>query len=251
MQLDTITRFPIKGLTGQPLDTTSLAVNGTIVDDRRFALIHTSSEVRIDDPQWANKKHFLNRARDEKLGELEAEYTDDGAHVTLRRKGRVVVKADLLTSVGRMVLEDFLNSFMPAGARGHPRLIDVGTGRHLSDSVESFVSLLNTESVQDVKRVARVSIDPRRFRSNLLISGAQPWAEQQWVGQRLQIGSVVFEGVAPIPRCNAVNISPDTGLVDMNLPLTLMRGFRHDHCGLYLKVVEAGDLSTGDPVSLL
>lgn len=50
-----------------------------------------------------------------------------------------------------------------------------------------------------------------RFRPNLVISGAAPWAEGDWVGRRIRIGGAVFHGVGECGRCIVATIDQDTG----------------------------------------
>ena len=38
---------------------------------------------------------------------------------------------------------------------------------------------------------------------------------------------------------------------DLNLPLALQRGFGHCQMGLYLRVIEAGEVAAGDPLEVV
>ena len=50
-----------------------------------------------------------------------------------------------------------------------------------------------------------------RFRPNVVVDGAAPWAEDDWSGDRLRIGEVVFRGVEPCDRCVVTTIDQETG----------------------------------------
>lgn len=50
-----------------------------------------------------------------------------------------------------------------------------------------------------------------RFRPNLVVSGAAPWAEAEWVGRRISIGGAVFHGVNECDRCLVATIDQETG----------------------------------------
>lgn len=50
-----------------------------------------------------------------------------------------------------------------------------------------------------------------RFRPNLVIDGAVPWAEDDWLGGRLRIGTVTFRAVKPCARCVVTTTDQDTG----------------------------------------
>jgi uncharacterized protein YcbX len=96
--------------------------------------------------------------------------------------------------------------------------------------------------------VARVPVDPRRFRGNLLIEGLEPWAETQWVGRQLAVGSVRLEVFKTITRCAATEVNPTTAERDLNVPKVLRAGFGHIECGIYARVVGAGRIAVGDEI---
>ena len=245
-----ISRYPIKGLSGENLDAAEVSAGEGLPLDRRYGLAHASSQVDPENPEWFSKKHFLNLARDEKLGELSALYSEEAKKVALLRKGRQVVAGDLNTPEGKMVLESMLQSFMPSGARGHARIVDAGSGC-FTDQEQPFLSLINLATLKDIERVARIPLDPRRFRGNIYFEGASPWCEHDWVGKKLRIGGLVVKIVMRTDRCNAVNIDPDTGQVSGNIPLALRRGFRHCDCGVFASVLEGGTLRLGDQIEVL
>ncbi|NQY82870.1 MAG: MOSC domain-containing protein [Alphaproteobacteria bacterium] len=256
MLADTLTvehlyRYPIKSLSGEELERAEIATGGTMPRDRRYGIAHASSQVDAQNPAWRNKRHFLHLARDEKLGELAAVYTADAQQVALLRQGRQIVSGDLSTSNGRMVIEDFLSSFMPSGARGHARIVDAGGAGHFSDWQANYLSLINLATLKDIERVLRAPVDMRRFRGNVYITGASPWQEHAWVGKRLRIGGLLVAVESRIERCNAVNVDPDTGRVEQNIPLALRRGFRSADCGVLLSVLEGGIIKSGDGLEVM
>lgn len=50
-----------------------------------------------------------------------------------------------------------------------------------------------------------------RFRPNVVVEGAAPWAEGDWVGRRIRIGGAVFHGVAECGRCVVAATDQETG----------------------------------------
>lgn len=52
-------------------------------------------------------------------------------------------------------------------------------------------------------------LDIRRFRPNVVVSGASPWEEDGW--ERLRIGGAVFDVAKPCSRCVMTTVDPDTG----------------------------------------
>lgn len=50
-----------------------------------------------------------------------------------------------------------------------------------------------------------------RFRPNLVVGDAEPWAEDGWLGRRLQIGTVIFRAVKPSDRCVVTTTDQESG----------------------------------------
>lgn len=48
-----------------------------------------------------------------------------------------------------------------------------------------------------------------RYRPNLVLAGAEPWAEDHW--RRVRVGSLVFSLVKPCQRCSVLEVDPTTG----------------------------------------
>ncbi len=141
---------------------------------------------------------------------------------------------------------------MPSGSRGNPRIVEAPNNDCFTDVPENYLSIINLESVKDLEtRIIRDEVNPHRFRGNLYISGAPAWSELNWAGKTLTLGDVVLEVVRPIERCAATNVVPGgVGKIDMNIPLSLQRGYAHRNCGVYAKVIKGGDLKTEAEIKL-
>lgn len=50
-----------------------------------------------------------------------------------------------------------------------------------------------------------------RFRPNLVVAGAPPWAEDDWLGKRLRVGATVFRAASACARCVVTTIDQETG----------------------------------------
>jgi len=242
-----IRRYVVKGLNGEALEETVLAPGAGIPNDRRFALAHASSGFDRRDPHWLPKQHFLTLLRDERLALLDASFEPDGGVLTVRRDGRQVARGDITQPLGRMLIEQFLDAFLPAGPRGNPHIVEA-PGTMLTDTPDALVSILNLASVKDIERVARAPVDPRRFRANLHLDGLPAWAETSWSGKTLGIGKARLEVLEPIGRCAATEINPDTAERNLHLLKILQQGFAHTNCGIYARVVEGGTIHLGDTV---
>lgn len=245
-----ICRYPVKGLAADHPASVTVEAGGVIPFDRRFALAHASSRVDKAQPEWAQKNEFLMLARDEKLAQLGIEFDGETADLAITRKGRQVSRGVLTDQTGRNLLQTFLAAFLPDGPRGKPVIVEAPEGRSFSDVPSNVLSIINLATVKDIERVVREPVDPIRFRGNLYIDGLAAWQEASWIGKDIALGNgVVLHVDDPIGRCAATNVDPATGQRDLNIPLTLRKGFGHTNCGIYARVKTGGTLSVGDTVS--
>jgi len=248
VKLGEIRRYPVKGLNGEALDETVLEPGEGLPHDRRFALAHAASQFDRDNPEWMSKRNFLQLMRDERLALLDARFDPDTGILTMFRDGRQVARGDITQPLGRTLVEQFLQAFIPPGPRGNPHFVEV-PGRMLSDVPDKYVSILNLASVKDIERVARNPVDPRRFRANLHLEGLPAWAEISWVGKEIAIGEVRLEVMEITGRCAATEVSPDSGERDLHILKILRQGFGHTKCGIYARVVAGGRIEKGDTVT--
>lgn len=243
-----IRRYAVKGLNGESLEWVELAEGEGIPDDRRFALAHAASQFDRGNPEWMPKQNFLQLKRDERLALLEAKFDPASGILTMFRNGRQVARGNITQPLGRSLVEQFLQAFLPPGPRGNPHIVEV-PGRMLSDVPDKYVSILNLASAKDTERVARSPVDPRRLRCNLHIDGIAPWAEMAWVGKEIAIGEARLEVMEIIGRCAATEVNPDSAERDLHLLNILQQGFGHTQCGVYARVIKRGRIEKGDTVT--
>ncbi|HEB67953.1 MAG TPA: MOSC domain-containing protein, partial [Gammaproteobacteria bacterium] len=113
---------------------------------------------------------------------------------------------------------------------------------------------ITTASLADLNRRLAQPVPMRRFRPNLVIEGAEPYAEDTWT--RLRIGEVEFEGVKNCSRCVFTTIDPETGTKSADgEPLKTLGTYRLGEGGIYfgqnLIPRSGGTLRVGDPVEIL
>jgi uncharacterized protein len=245
-----IYRYPVKGLSAQILPEVNLTACEGLPDDRRFAITHGAASFDTSIPEWRPKKDFLHLARNERLAALETDYDAATGILTIRRNGRQVARGQITNPTGRLLINQFFAAYMKGEVPGTPSLVEA-PGIMFSDTREKYVSILNTASVADIERVVNAPVNPLRFRANLLLDGLEPWAEAKWAGHSVTIGDAVLQVVEQIGRCAATEVNPVTALRDINIPLSLERGFSHRNCGVYERVVKGGRVATGDPVHLI
>ena len=244
--LTDICRYPVKGLSADRLDQVALSVGQGVPADRAYALAHGAVSLA---PGWHSKANFLTLEQHEKLAQLTVRYDAEKQVLAIDRGGKQVVQGQVGTPMGQTLIGQFFASFMAGEARGTPRLLAAKDFSY-SDCQEELVSIINLASVRDLERVVRAPVDPGRFRGNLYLEGAAAWQEMDWIGKTLQIGKARLTVVDPIKRCAATNVDPETAARDLNIPLTLRRGFGHLCMGVYARVSEGGVITVGEQLAL-
>jgi len=250
ISVEALHRYPVKGLSAQPLVSVELVAGRPITHDRRFAIAHGTAPIDPAAPRWLPKAHFLQLMSNPRLAALAIDYDDETTALAVKRGGRTVARGVLSSQTGRTVIEQFFAAYLKAELRGAPHLVDRGD-EAFSDADAPWLSIINRASVADLERVVGRPVDPARFRGNMLIAGAAPWAEFGWIGRRLRVGAAELEIMERIGRCAATNVDPMNGQRDMTVPRDLLRGFGHDDCGIYARVVTSGRIGVGDAVTLL
>jgi uncharacterized protein len=91
-----------------------------------------------------------------------------------------------------------------------------------------------------------------RFRPNLVVEGAAPFAEDTW--ERLRIGEVTFRQTEPCDRCVLTTIDPDT-LDKGHEPTRTLARHRRRHgkvwFGIRLAPEGTGTIRLGDQLEVL
>lgn len=247
-QITGIYRYPVKGLSPEPLPQVALEVGHTLPADRRYAIENGPSGFDPATPKWMPKAYFLMLMRDEWLAAL-ATHFDDASHtLTIRRDGVVAARGDLETVQGRTAIERFFENNFPGAIKGPPKLLS-SEGHSFSDVARKVVSIINLGSLAAIEAVIGQPVHPLRFRANLYVSGWPAWHEFDLLGQTLAIGEARLKVVKRIVRCAAINVDPETAARDLDIPHTLMRRFGHGDCGVYAEVIAAGDIGIGDAVT--
>jgi uncharacterized protein YcbX len=246
-QVTALYRYPVKGLTPQPLTTVSLQPGETFPFDRAYAIENGPGRFDPDAPRHLPKTNFVMLMRDERLATLRSVFDDSTRTLTISRGGRQVVRGQLDTVLGRKLIEQFIAAYMKAELRGAPRIVHA-PGHSISDMAAKCVHIVNLASVRELERVVGRKVDPLRFRANILIDGLAPWVELGWLDKEIGIGPVRVAVFARTRRCAATNVDPAIGARDMAIPATLMRTWGHQDFGVYATVVAGGSIEVGDEV---
>lgn len=247
--IQSIYRYPVKGLSPERLPHVALTKGGTLPNDRRYAIENGPSGFDPASPQWKSKTYYFMLMRDERLAALRTQY-DDASHVlTVSENGREAARGDLESADGRTAIEAFFRTYCEKELKGPPKVL-ASPGYSFSDVPRKVVSIINLASVAALDEMVGQPVDPLRFRGNLHVTGLSPWAEFDLLDKTLTIGSTRLQVNKRIVRCAAINVDPVTAARDMNLPHMMMHRLGHMDCGVYAEVVQDGAISEGDAVSV-
>jgi uncharacterized protein len=242
-------RYPVKGLSPEPMPRVALSVGKTLPADRRYAVENGPSGFDPRAPGWLPKSHFLMLMRNERLAGLQTHFEDRTNLLTIRKDGKVAARGDLETAEGRAAIEHFFATNFASDLKGPPKLLS-GDNHSFSDVARKVVSIINLASVAAIERVVGQPVHRLRFRANMYVSGWPAWRETELLERTLTIGDVRLKVVKSIVRCAAINVDPETALRDLDIPHTMMRQFGHADCGIYAEVIAAGTIGVGDPIAV-
>lgn len=249
-------RYPVKGLSPEPLNEIELTAEEGLPGDRQYAIALPSTDFDPVRPVHLDKTKFLMLMRDERLAALISHFDEASETLTVARGPGVGIKACLSEPEARAHLENFFAHFMAqpeddsedAPPPERPRIVDA-EGHMFSDNRHKYVSIVNVASLRDFCAKAGCEIEPIRFRANLYVDGWEPWAELDLVGKEIACGEARLAVTAPIERCGATNVNPMTARRDMNIPKDLMTHYGRNVMGVYARVAAGGALKLGDAVT--
>jgi MOSC domain-containing protein len=237
--VEAIFRYPVKSMGGEQMDTAELGWHG-LDGDRRLAFRRTHDRSGFP---WltAGKLPDLvlfapQRREDAAPGDLPTHIrTPDG-------KEMPVFSDELAAEVGRR----------------HGAPVQMMQLKHgIFD--EASVSLIASDTVREIGRLAGQGPDVRRFRPNIAVRllRAVPFQEDEWVGGVLSFGegdqalddapaiAVTMRDV----RCSMVNLDPDCATPAPEVLKAIFRA-NQNTAGIYGTVTRTGRLAVGQTVSL-
>jgi len=244
-----IYRYPVKGLSPEPMDAVALTAGQTLPGDRAFAIENGPIGFDPAAPQYFPKIRFLMLMRNERLAGLRSRYDAATGVLSIARDGAEVARGDLATADGRAAIERFFATEFAGELRGPPKLLE-GRGHSFSDVARKVVSIINLASVAALEQIIGRKVDPLRFRANLYVDGWPAWGEFDLMDNTLAIGGARLKVVKRIVRCAATNVDPVTAARDMAIPETLQQHLGHADCGVYAEVIEAGRIAQGDAIAV-
>jgi uncharacterized protein YcbX len=203
-------RYPVKGMSPEPLEQVQLSAGKSLPFDRAYAIENGPGRFDPVKPGYLPKINFLMLMRDERLATLQTKFDETTDTLAIFRAGKQVVRGDLRTRLGRQMIEQFLAAYMEHSLRGPPRIVSA-PGHSFSDVAAKCLHLVNLTSVRELGRVIGRDVDPLRFRANLYFDGVPAWDEMKWMDKELMIGGAKLSVFDLTQRCEATNVDPITG----------------------------------------
>ncbi len=251
-----IYRYPVKGLSAEPLARVALAPGECLPHDRRFAIALAATRFDPKRPEWLSKTHFVMLMRDEKLAQLNTRFDAQTGELTIAHAGGIAVQARLGEAEGCRAVSEFLADFLWPAVEGPLRLVEA-PGHAFADArkkpnatTDKYVSLINRASIAVLEAAVGAPVDPFRFRANVYLDGAPAWSELDWIGSEIALGGAQLRVIAAITRCAATQVNPATAERDLDIVGALQRGFGHNLMGVYAEIVLGGDIAIGDGLTL-
>jgi uncharacterized protein len=123
----------------------------------------------------------------------------------------------------------------------------------ITSFTDAFPFLLISEaSLLDLNRRMEYFLPMNRFRPNLVVSGALPFAEDTW--KLIRVGGILFEIAKPCARCTVTTVNQDTSERGKE-PLKTLATFRQLDNKIYfgqnLLHLDMGKISVGQKIEVL
>jgi len=234
-QVEAIFRYPVKSMRGEQLEAARLGWHG-IEADRRLALRRVNDRSGFP---WLTATKLSDlvlftplRRKDSSEDEIPTHVrTPDGAELP-------VFGEELAAEIGRRY--------------GAP--VQMMQMRHgIFD--DASISVIASDTVNEIARLAGHSPDVRRFRPNILVRLLQPapFQEDNWLGGVLSFGDAedapAIAATMRDVRCAMVNLDPDTATPRPEVMKAIVR-VNQNNAGVYGSVIRTGQIVVGQAIRL-
>jgi hypothetical protein len=182
-KIQAIYRYPVKGLSPEPLARTQLEVMETLPADRLYAIENGPSGFEPAAPRHQPKQRYLMLMRNERLARLRTRFQDTSHTLTIEMEGREAARGDLRTSEGRVKRLELARELVP-----NVGVIALLTHPHSPDALEELRDLQIAADTIGQQLFVVTATSDRDFeaafasivqhRAGLLLIGADPFLFQ-------------------------------------------------------------------------
>jgi uncharacterized protein YcbX len=204
---------PVKGMRHLDLDHVDLDEQGAI-GDRAYCLVDVE------------RRRVLRTVQHPSLMSIVAQSYDDGLALTLptgeRIEGQAAASGETITCDywGRAV-----DLALTVGPHAGPISRQLGQDVRLARAPRTAVvfgdpvTMVTTASLRELE----LEVDAARFRATLVLDTDDPWVEDTWLGQEIDLGGAIVRIGGPVPRCAVIDHDPETGEKDARILQALAR----------------------------
>ena len=232
-EVEALFRYPVKSMSGERLEAAELGWHG-LDGDRRLAFRRTDDRggfpwltaTKLPDlilfaPQWRGSGvagHLPTHVR-----------TPEGEEMA-------IFGQELATEVGRR-------------HRSPVQMMQLNHGTF----DEASISVITSDTVREIGKLAAQRPDVRRFRPNIVIGSLRsvPFEEDEWVGGVLSFGEGVEAATISVTmrdeRCSMVNLDPDSAHPAAEVLKAIVR-VRQNKAGVYGTITRRGRLTVGQTI---
>jgi uncharacterized protein len=254
MKIESLYRYPVKGLTPERLTSATLSPGRCIPFDRAFALAQGDAGLDIEHPAWISKVNFLCLAKNPAAARLRTSFDEATGVLSVHDPAGADLTASPFTPEGSAALGTYLTAFLGPEARygtnGQAPHFHHFPQHSFCDHKTQVISLIGLGSLAALEEAVSKPREKLRFRANIYIDGAEPWAEFGLLGKTLHIGGVQMVVQERIDRCPATMVNPDTAEKDANPVKELREHFGHIDMGVFAEVISGGTIRPGDEITV-
>lgn len=220
-------RYPVKSMAAEPLDLIDVSWHG-FAGDRRWAFIRDGLAQSGFSWLTLRERGDMNHYRP---SFVEPDRPDKSPTVVRTPAGATFDVTDPALAA----------ELWPGGARV------LRQDRGIFDTFP--LSLISTQTIARLGEMAGAPLAVERFRPNILVETADgaPFAEDDWLGCVLRIGSLRMRVDKRDGRCAVITIDPVTTERNPDVLRTVARD-RQGCLGVYGTTVEPGRVAVNDPV---
>lgn len=261
MRIHSLYIYPVKSLAGVQVESFDMDDFGP-AGDRRWMIVD-------------EERRFVTQRNYPQLARLQARFSGGRVEVDIPGEGVFVLQSTEETlpvlvwrdwvkarvgageandALSRFCGESFRFVFMPEETFRRVDENRVGEYRRVGFADGFPFLITNLASLEELNSRLEQAVEMRRFRPNIVLEGAEPWAEDEW--RELQIGARQFRLVKPCSRCIMTTVDPDRGVKDPSAqPLRTLTGYRRTDEGVIFGMNaihdQPGHIRVGDPVRIV
>ena len=259
--------YPVKGLKGIDLAASRCTERG-LEHDRRWMVVDANGDflTQREHPKMATvwtdiDENALSLSAPD-MSTVDVPLDPRPSPVMKVRVWQSECEAVPVSSYADAWLSDYLGTacrlvYMPETTRRESNAAYGGEG-NLVGFADGYAYLVITEaSLADLNaRLAargQLAVPMNRFRPNLVVSGAEPFAEDGW--KEIRVGEAVLRAAKPCGRCQVPTTDQTTGVATGPEPLATLGTFRDSAqfgtmFGMNMVTVSPGALRVGDRVEI-